>query len=41
MRSAVTDELTAGLLRAVKVDQFGVTVPVHLVKRNGKALTPV
>jgi DNA-binding transcriptional LysR family regulator len=41
MRSAVADELAAGLLRAIKVDGLGVTVPVRLVKRKGRSLTPI
>jgi len=41
MRRAVTTELADGRLRAVAVGGLDVTVPVHVVTRRGKSLTPV
>lgn len=40
-RSAVRDEIAAGLLREVRVEGVDVTVPIYIVCRKGKTFSPV
>jgi LysR family transcriptional regulator, low CO2-responsive transcriptional regulator len=40
-RSAVRDEIAAGLLREVEVDGIDVSVPIILVSRKGKTFSPL